>query len=320
MEDRLRNPYLSHAEPYVGPKRRRKIHVTPREQSGTLSEDVDCIPSEEYVCYDKWEAQHRIDPRVAALEDRYFAGKNILDIGCGMGIASITVSLLFKGTSVTGIDVDPRLVRRARRNLSLAYSRSDAARFPSENSGPPIETLTVNYFPASIAESFGHIPIVRVEADQRSGTIPFQNVDFRCGHWLDELDDSSKEYRYSTILAFSIVKYIHVNCGDGGLESFFNRCYSSIPENGALICEIQPTNEYEKYFRKPSSELIERIRRLRLNTVNCICETLESLGFAVERKLVARGAKGQVLSNILICIKSPTSGLDGKRVRLQSTQ
>ncbi|CAD7946807.1 unnamed protein product [Amoebophrya sp. A120] len=49
---------------------------------------------------------------------------------------------------------------------------------------------------------------------------------------------------FDTVLLFSVTKWIHMNCGDRGIELLFDRCWEVLKPNGVLILEYHPWQEY----------------------------------------------------------------------------
>src|SRR5258706_15353088 len=61
------------------------------------------------------------------------AGQSVLDVGCGTGVAAITAAR--KGATVTGLDLTPALLDRARTNatqaaVSIDWHEGDAEALP----------------------------------------------------------------------------------------------------------------------------------------------------------------------------------------------
>lgn len=53
------------------------------------------------------------------VHDFLVSGQNLLDIGCGSGCISISLSHLCPGANITGIDINPETVRTAKENAAL---------------------------------------------------------------------------------------------------------------------------------------------------------------------------------------------------------
>ncbi|GAA5826784.1 hypothetical protein JCM11251_002893 [Rhodosporidiobolus azoricus] len=63
------------------------------------------------------------DPRLALLPANAFKGKKVLDVGCNSGLVTVEVAQRWGAAKVTGVDVDTELVRAAKGNADLAWSR-----------------------------------------------------------------------------------------------------------------------------------------------------------------------------------------------------
>lgn len=57
------------------------------------------------------------------------AGQRVLDVACGTGVVSVTAARL--GAHVTGLDLTPELLERARQNGEIAGVEIDGARVTS---------------------------------------------------------------------------------------------------------------------------------------------------------------------------------------------
>jgi hypothetical protein len=53
------------------------------------------------------------DPRLDVLEKRWFYKKKCLDVGCNEGLVTLSLAKAFGTTSMTGIDLDEHLIKRA---------------------------------------------------------------------------------------------------------------------------------------------------------------------------------------------------------------
>lgn len=57
------------------------------------------------------------DPRLEVLEASWFAGAKCLDVGCNAGIFTLDLALLFDVESILGVDIDHKLINKAKGNL-----------------------------------------------------------------------------------------------------------------------------------------------------------------------------------------------------------
>ncbi|GAA5957746.1 hypothetical protein JCM10213_004762 [Rhodosporidiobolus nylandii] len=137
------------------------------------------------------------DPRLALIPPEWLARKRVLDVGCNAGLVSIEVAQRWGAAKVTGVDVDAELVRAAKGNAELAWSRqaplprlqeeatylsatssrkrsrpsSSRSRSPSPTLPTPLSTSSdapspfaapsLSYFPLSLPRTFGYLPTPR---------------------------------------------------------------------------------------------------------------------------------------------------------------
>ncbi|KAF1830890.1 S-adenosyl-L-methionine-dependent methyltransferase [Decorospora gaudefroyi] len=192
-------------------------------------------------------AIHVRDPRLnvlAALIPGIFTAKTCLDIGCNAGSVSTQLALDFQAASVTGVDIDPQLVRQAQALFALRASRCCK---PPTTSQQPL----VDYFPMSVVLTHGY----RIEPEGKTrpnassapalSTLP--RVNFFSADWVTT--DRVIAQPYDVILALSVIKWIHLEHLDRGLLSFFAKCASSLTTGGHLVIELQTWDSYQKAVR-----------------------------------------------------------------------
>lgn len=68
------------------------------------------------------ELRHDIGPRVLAF-DRSTHAQRVLEVGCGQGVGIELLAAHFPKAEITGVDVDPKMIRRAHRRLGTADDR-----------------------------------------------------------------------------------------------------------------------------------------------------------------------------------------------------
>ena len=61
-----------------------------------------------------------LDPRLDAMSRDWFEGKDCLDIGCNAGQVTVAIAAHFRVRSMLGVDIDAKLIRRARSLLKSA--------------------------------------------------------------------------------------------------------------------------------------------------------------------------------------------------------
>lgn len=78
-----------------------------------------------------------VDPVLLAASIPARAGQTVLELGCGVGVASLSLSVRVAGLSLTGIEIQPDYADLARRNAAaagcpLAVVTADLAALPAE--------------------------------------------------------------------------------------------------------------------------------------------------------------------------------------------
>ncbi|XP_044268058.1 7SK snRNA methylphosphate capping enzyme bin3-like isoform X1 [Tribolium madens] len=179
-------------------------------------------------------------------QHRYlFEGKDILDIGCNVGHVTLSVARDFGAKSVTGIDIDPKLVSIARKNVKYYVKNSDSPK--SERVGEvPTNKKSSEFFPISMPILYGPIDIPGFNDGQTGRDFP-NNVVFKTCNYILE-DDSLlalEQPQFDVILCLSITKWIHLNWGDSGLKQAFRRMYAQLKPGGKLILEPQNWASYK---------------------------------------------------------------------------
>lgn len=304
MAENKNNPYLNDGGIIASSvaRWRRKRRVTLNCQKGNKVvkpriEKSDSLDEEQIVFRDKRYLNCTLDPRILQLDASYFAKRSVLEICCGEGLASTTISILYSDSKVVGIDSDPQLIRNARRKHSIYYSRSNAASIIDKNSisdkNEKLQTVKLNYFPMSVVSNIGYMPIAK-----RDKTLPlFTNIIFRC-ECLNNKDSSLKftvdkgeeilslyELRtYDTIVAFSTLASLHINNNKEDLKNFFRKCYNLLNEGGILICELYSVTDY-KHFFKPQRKITERLENLSNTSTDFMLEIAKSVSFHLEKVL-----------------------------------
>lgn len=87
-------------------------------------------------------------------------GTHVLDVGCGTGLTALLIKHRYPRCAVTGIDVDPRILRIARRRIARAgVGEIDLVCAPAENTGLDasafdvvLSTLVFHHLPPRIKE------------------------------------------------------------------------------------------------------------------------------------------------------------------------
>lgn len=108
------------------------------------------------------------DERLKCFDRKWFEGKDVLDIGCNRGHITYAIARLFDPNSITGVDIDSKMVNMANRDLHLhiegpggviaksnEYRKERAARLRLEDGSTMTYTEDLNQFPLSSYISHG---------------------------------------------------------------------------------------------------------------------------------------------------------------------
>ncbi|KAJ8087384.1 hypothetical protein PM082_006214 [Marasmius tenuissimus] len=231
------------------------------------------------------------DPRLAALPKDTFTGKRVLDVGCNEGWVTVEIAQKWRAAKVTGVDIDESLIRAAwRRRLTVwsqqAPSPSQQQKKRKRDDEPQVDDVPDsdwNYFPASFEHTFGPLPVP--PSRNRGKTVFPHNISFRAGDWVTELDAVPEDKEgYDVVVAFSISKWIHLNGGDPGLTSFFQRVHDVLKPGGVFILEPQPWESYRKARRILSSADVQRDVEVTIRPEN-FSDVLGKLGFGPPKRV-----------------------------------
>ncbi|KAF1972405.1 S-adenosyl-L-methionine-dependent methyltransferase [Bimuria novae-zelandiae CBS 107.79] len=165
-----------------------------------------------------------------------FKGCRCLDIGCNDGSVSTQIAFEFDASEVVGVDIDPKLVRKAEELYSLKASR---VRPPSE---PFERERLLDYYPMSAILRHGRLPASASVASH------WPSVKFIAADWVVSTDPATTG-PYDAILVLSVIKWIHLEHLDEGLVKFFHKCKTSLASGGYLILEVQGWESYQKAIR-----------------------------------------------------------------------
>ncbi|KAE9586011.1 putative RNA methyltransferase bin3, bin3-type S-adenosyl-L-methionine binding protein [Lupinus albus] len=164
------------------------------------------------------------DPRLNAFKKEWFEARNCLDIGCSSGILTINIAKKFSCQSMLGIDIDPDQVEEANLNLGkvveLESTEKKRKRDQTEN----------------------------LEQGIDDEEIPTRNlsdiVSFKQENFL-ESEYNPLEQHYDTILCLSVTLWIHLNWGDDGLKTLFQKIWNMLLPNGLFVLEPHKWKTYE---------------------------------------------------------------------------
>lgn len=206
------------------------------------------------------------DERLQHFDERWFAGKEVLDIGCNRGHITYAVACLFRPKFIIGIDIDEKIVSMANRDLHLHLEdrivdrsrdvrreRAAAQRLKTHESKDDHEICFVedpDHFPLSCYINSG--PLISIPQGDLANTRFPMNILFLEHNYVlsrDELVDKQKPY-FDTIVCLSVTKWIHLNYRDEGLKRFFRRIFRHLRDGGLLVLEAQPFDNYSRRKRQ----------------------------------------------------------------------
>lgn len=178
-----------------------------------------------YANYYGYRNDRVIDSRLSRLPKHLFDSKDILDVGCNSGQLTLDIALLYPIKSITALDIDPSLVRKAKQNLYASKSL-----VKNDNN-------TLYYYPLSCMK----------EHSTLNYSHSASNIHFRCSDFIQE--PLNPNLKYDLILAMSITKWIHLEYSDPGIKLFFSKCYSALKAGGILVLEPQSWDTYKKKIK-----------------------------------------------------------------------
>jgi len=225
-------------------------------------------------------ATHVLDARLnllTSLVPGIFTAKTCLDIGCNAGNVACQLAFDFHATSVTGVDIDPKLVAQAEKLLAL---RSSRARPSTENS-----RHVVDYYPLSAVLTHGYRVEPKSNVYRTSSSAPvasdWPRVQFISADWVASADRAISG-PCDVILALSVIKWIHLEHLDEGLLNFFRKCANCLHSGGYLVIELQTWDSYEKAIRpNHSPHFRDNLKQLVYRPETSFTELLADLGLTL---------------------------------------
>lgn len=222
----------------------------------------------------------------------FFKDKDILDIGCNVGLLTIWIGKVLQPKSIVGVDIDEKLINRARKNLTMYVrvpaeinaipstskdqsgnnqrKRRISRRYSRRNSRYDKQTqesqVDAKFFPISFPICLGRIPNIQKPLKEKEETTIEEeivaqfpdNVSFKLFNYVpkDENQLLNETQQYDLILCLSVTKWIHLNFGDAGLKMVFKRMFNQLRPGGKLILEAQNWASYKK--KKNVSETVKK--------------------------------------------------------------
>lgn len=202
------------------------------QPTGMASHQVKRFQYGNYDRYYGYRNPNSEDLRLSCFRREWFASKSVLDIGCNAGHVTLCVARDFNPSTIVGIDIDPKLIALARKNVKTLVNTH-----PDEQN-----------FPISMPMMYGSISAPGDAAANTSPSAFPANISFVQGNYVPESDEFIQMVspEYDTILCLSVTKWIHLNWGDAGLKRLFQRVYAHLKPGGRFILEAQGWASYCK--------------------------------------------------------------------------
>ncbi|KAL1497830.1 hypothetical protein ABEB36_008721 [Hypothenemus hampei] len=200
------------------------------------------------------ETDHRL--KVFSYYPYLFENKDILDIGCNIGHITLSIARDFKARSITGIDIDSKLISIARKNVKHYVKTAESAS-PRIEINSKSHKSSSEFFPLSLPILYGPIDIPGFHDTHLGREFPNNVIFKQCNYVLeDESLLALEQPQFDVIICLSVTKWIHLNWGDNGLKIAFRRMYEQLRPGGKLILEPQHWASYKS--KKKLTEIIYR--------------------------------------------------------------
>lgn len=207
----------------------------------------------EWGNYGRYYAERRpagADVRLQGLEASWFSGKDCVDVGCNEGLVGLSLAAAYRPRSMLGVDVDGKLIKRARQHLfRMRHGKDDS-----------LETDLVRRFTGSR----DRIPL------------PLEGVSFR----RENITETPLEaLSVDVIICFSVTKWIHLHEGDDGLKALFASFHAALRPGGKFIMEPQPWSSYTKRRKHLPWNLQNNYLKIQFKPEDFESYLVETLGF-----------------------------------------
>ncbi|KAG0264918.1 hypothetical protein BG011_005840 [Mortierella polycephala] len=214
----------------------------------------------------------KVDLRLEFLEQEWFHGKRVLDIGCNSALLTVFIALHYKPHRIQGVDIDPSLIGKAQNFVLKTFSQIPPWAYTQQqppqqewenesnfkNNGKDDETMDEQgqdrqegvpyeaYFPRALQRMHGTLPVPKKTA--RTEYLFPHNIEFRITDWVTETEDQeeSGNEQWDVVLGFSLTKWVHLHHGDEGIKRFFQKVYRSLAPGGIFLVEPQDFATYKK--------------------------------------------------------------------------
>ncbi|KAL0485424.1 RNA methyltransferase [Acrasis kona] len=184
------------------------------------------------------------DPRInviVANSGFEFEGKDILDVGCNVGLFTIQIAEHLKPKQIKGVDIDAGLIRKANK-IKEEIKFSDLT---LEESIDAIVTSTSNR--QRKAKEFVLETNNKITDHDSTNNVSFpDNVTFERLNIVAE-ESVTEQEKYDVIFCLSITKWVHLNNGDDGIKLLFKKVFEMLRPGGLFILEPQDWKSYSHH-------------------------------------------------------------------------
>ncbi|TRY64317.1 hypothetical protein TCAL_04624 [Tigriopus californicus] len=223
------------------------------------------------------------DPRLKYLKAEWFAGKEVLDIGCNVGQLTMALGRLFHTKSIIGMDIDKGLIEVARKRLRHVASQTKASNTAPKH-GESKDSKKSPQFPANLPQIFGPLDPasgLRFQQDSNSAEQYPRNVKFVCGNYVLENEEllQTVQPEFDVISCFSTTKWMHLNFGDEGLKRAFKRIFAQLRPGGLFVLEAQGLPSY-RLKKKLTERIYENFQKIKLKPEQFSDYLIHQVGFS----------------------------------------
>lgn len=156
--------------------------------------------------------------------------------------------------SVTGVDIDPDLIAKARRAAKKRIQKETSKHAEADQFIPLSCTVVqgVGKDQDSDRSDIGTAEgVLKAKRPHFHRGYPY-NLFYRCEDFAAEVParTAKEKQAYDVVLCLSVTKWVHMHSGDEGLKRLFYRMYECLKPNGVLVLEPQPVRSYKKVRQK----------------------------------------------------------------------
>jgi len=216
-----------------------------------------------------------------------FRSKDVLDVGCNVGLMTIAIAKFFNPKSIVGVDIDKKLVGIARGKLKKYVSVPDRYMdidLTNEPATTTVKRQRTECFPMSFPMCYGNLGAAfkqiqkKVHTPQTLPSTPqtpqneVQNLRIPDNVSFEEMDYVPKDEialfrdagKYDLVLCLSVTKWIHLNYGDNGMRLTFRKIFNQLRPGGKLILELQNWPSYKKK-KKMTEAIYENYKNIKFS-------------------------------------------------------